>query len=367
MKKSFNILILLTTVSVWAQIASYNETPNLPSQDSLQNLAKAVEIEEKLNKVIDYKLVSDEPYYTKLYYRLMLNGFMDFDLELGVGLSGQVDYQLLPKLSLHANYFRTFWALGPMTSTTQYNYISLPTAKPKNNPYIQNIEIGGSFFFSQQRKNVVLPQVFKVQHLFRSQVGNTTTDAYNASYFEHPVTIELSYGARAGVLIRTAPIYSDKGVNGFLASSDHQGLFLDPSYYSVDSPLQTDGWTNETSIHLYLGISRMIRKGSWFDVVQQKNNATYYVDGYNYSLFYADLMLGLTKSASSVYYFNQEYQFSYGDQPGQIDFGSIIGFRIGYLSQKGKGLSLPYSFEMGKYPGNGSWFINLGWGLGRFI
>ncbi|NLB63335.1 MAG: hypothetical protein GX801_04420 [Fibrobacter sp.] len=346
----------------------YSEEGNM---DSLKQLAEQVYIEEKISKALDHKLVDDEPYYTQLYYRLLAGGYFSLDYDFAILLGANVEYHPKENIAVHGIYNRGIVPLLlPIEIPSSYNdpvagWIELPFARPDYKPYYQNIELGGTYFFSQERAQVVQPQIYRANRMLSTPDANVT----KLSYFEHKVTIEQSYGARAGLIMHNSPVYPKSGVDDIMVGINPEtGAMLTLDDISIHSTnmLQTQGWTTETIISGYLGIARLLRQGSAIEATERKHDTKYTVEGYRTNLIYADLMFAASKSLESVNYYDFNYNFSHGKLRGQVG-GSVIGFRIGYVTHTKKGIGFPYSAEIGKRPGTEDFYAELKVGIGGVL
>lgn len=341
-------------------------------QDSLRALASAVYVDEKISKVLDVKVIKDNPNYAKLFYRLELQGMYRGEAGLAAGLLLDLEYHPTRNIMVQGHIGRSLYMLqNGMLMKNSYapdmgSWMDLPLAKPAGSAYIQNIELGGTYFFKQHTESFVLPQVFRVDQLYSARVGNTQVTALDISYFDHPVKVEISYGVRAGFVLDHSPITSESGVDGYIHTNDPIPLTMiqQSLVERIDS---TNGWTNENTANLYLGVARLVRKGSYLDVVHRKSGAKYYVDGHSSALVYADLLFKLSQSVDAVEYYGSRFHPEVGDKPGQVKQGGTLGFRAGAHLHNGQGLAMPYSLELGLLPANGSWYIQCAWGFGSWL
>jgi len=348
---------------------SMDENPN----DSLESLAKAVYVDEKVDKVLNITQASDSPSFSFLSYRAQLEALYSINSNPGLGIHIGLVCKPTSNISLSIDGTQSVWLLSlgnsktVYTNPTTYQDTELPFAEPASGgQFIRTIEAGGTYWFKNSTEKKILPQVFKVDELYSKTIGNTSYTALNISYFDYPVTVEESYGARIGAIINHVPLSAKLGNGGYLQSTSPANLTVKDWMFS-GGPDTTNGWTNESSTIAYLGVARSQKMGSHIDVVHRKTGAKYFVDGYKSQLVYADIMYLIASSIENITYLNNEYAINMGNQPGQMPIGSAIGFRLGIVNHDGEKLGLPWSFELGKMPGNSSWYAKASWGIGSWF
>jgi hypothetical protein len=340
-------------------------------RDSLTQLAKDIEIDEKISKIMDAKIITDDPDYARFFlhadgYMGLLGGTSTANFGVNVGANVRVN----PDLWIDAGYTRSLKSWTPYSIEPAYDYdgANLPLATPEGKRASQSIELGATWLFSHNPEKIIQPQVYSVNTLYSQQIGNTRYTAINVNYSDVQVTVERNYGLRAGAILEQHSVDAECGNGGYLTANSPSYLYLkgeDGASRSVNGDT-TAGWTNETNIMMYLGLSRIYKQGSIVELTHRKTGTKYTVTNFINTTFYCDAMISVNSQLDDVKYRGKSYSLQQGNADGQLPI-SDWGVRFGWSNLGGTAPYFPWSMELGYMPGSGSYFFKQTLGIGYWL